>query len=103
MATQSTSGRSGHFPLDNISYDLITIIHEKSKALEAYDTYMQDVQSDQQLGQLLQEIRQQDEQCIQKLQQHLTRTLGQQGGTGQQGGQGATSGQGGNAMGTAGT
>jgi len=34
------SSRSGDFPLDNNTYNVITVIHEKSKGLEAFDQYL---------------------------------------------------------------
>lgn len=74
------TGSSGNFPLDNLTYDLVTILYEKSKGLEAYDKYMRDAQGDQECSQLLQQLRQQDEQAVQQLQQHLARLLGNQGG-----------------------
>lgn len=73
--SMSSQGGSGKFPLDNLTYDLITILHEKAKGLEAYDKYMRDAQSNQQVSQLLQQIRQQDEQQIQQLQQQLSQLL----------------------------
>jgi hypothetical protein len=76
MAMSGSGGKGGNFPLDNVTYDLVTILYEKSKGLEAYDKYMQDAQGDQQLAQLLQQIRQQDEQAIQQLQQHLMQRMG---------------------------
>jgi ferritin-like metal-binding protein YciE len=69
MAQQS-GGR-----LDNLTYDIITVIHEKSKGLEAYDRYLQDAQRDQEARQCLEEIRRSDEQHIQRLQQVLSRCL----------------------------
>ncbi len=80
MSNQGGSGSSGNFPLDNLTYDLVTILYEKSKALEAYDKYQRDAQGNQEVSQLLQQIRQQDEQHIQQVQQHLSRLLGSQGG-----------------------
>lgn len=65
----------GNFPLDNLSYDLITLIHEKSKGLEAFDKYIRDAQSDQELRGLFERIRQQDEESIRQLQQHLGRAI----------------------------
>lgn len=80
MGTQA-SGASGHkFPLDNLTYDLVTMLYEKSKGLEAMDKYVRDAQGHQEIAQLLQQIRQQDEQIIQQLQQHLGQLLGSQGG-----------------------
>lgn len=66
---------AGNFPLDNLSYNLITLIHEKSKGLEAFDKYIRDAQSDNDLRQLFERIRQQDVDAIQQLQQHLGRAI----------------------------
>jgi hypothetical protein len=77
MSTKNTG--QGNFPLENLTYDVITILYEKSKALEAYDKYLKDAQGDQQLVQVFQQIRQQDEQQIRLLQQHLGRLIGTQG------------------------
>ena len=67
-----------HYPLDNLTYDLMTIIHKKSKALEAFDQYIEDARNEEELCQLLEDIRQQDEECIRMLQPHLSRMLGEQ-------------------------
>lgn len=72
--------QSGSFALDNLTYDLITILHEKSKGLEAFDKYMRDVQNDNELRSIFEEMRNSDQQFIQRLQQHLGRRLGQQSG-----------------------
>lgn len=81
MANQGGSGSSGSFPLDNLTYDLVTILYEKSKALEAYDKYQRDAQDNQEVSQLLQQMRRQDEQHIQQLKQHLSRLLAGEDGT----------------------
>ncbi len=65
----------GNFPLDNLTFDLITILHEKSKGLEAYDKYLRDAGSDQQLRQVLERIRDEDTRHINELQQHLQRCI----------------------------
>lgn len=82
MSNQSGSSSSGRFPLDNLTYDLVTILYEKSKGLEAYDKYQRDAQGNQEISNLLQQMRQQDERFIQQLQQHLSQLLGSQGGMG---------------------
>ena len=51
----------GNFPLDDLTYDMITLLYEKSKGLQAYDKYLQDAQSSPPCMQLLQQLRQQDE------------------------------------------
>lgn len=65
----------GNYPLDNLTFDLITVLHEKSKALEAYDKYLRDAQNDQQLRQVLERVRDDDQRHVQELQQHLQRCL----------------------------
>ena len=63
------------FPLSNAAYDLIVILHEKSKALEAYDRYLNDVQHDTSLRQALIDIRHDEQRHIEKLKAHLGRLL----------------------------
>ena len=81
ISNQNASNRSGNFPLDNLCFDLITVIPEKSKALEALDKYLRDAQSDDRLRQLLEQIRQPDTEQMQQLTQHLGRLLSQQSNT----------------------
>ena len=80
MANQAQTQRRGNFPIDNLTYDLVTVLYEKSKALEAYDKYIQDAQSDQQARQLFEQMRDQDAQCVQQLTQMLGQAFGRQGG-----------------------
>jgi hypothetical protein len=75
MAQREHSSGQGSFVLDNNLYNVITILHEKSKGLEAYDKYLRDAQSDWELVSVLERIRQQDQQAIRQLQQHLFRLL----------------------------
>jgi transcription elongation factor len=70
----SSSGQ-GSFVLDNNTYNVITILHQKSKGLEAYDKYLRDAQNDGDLASILERIRQQDQQFVQQLQRHLARLL----------------------------
>jgi predicted ribosome quality control (RQC) complex YloA/Tae2 family protein len=73
-SSSSSSQSTGQGKLDNITYNVITVLHEKSKGLEAYDKYLQDVQGNDEVKQIFEEIRQQDEQSVQRLQDVL-RTL----------------------------
>jgi hypothetical protein len=73
----SRSSRSADFPLDNNTYNVITVIHEKSKGLEAFDQYLED--ADEELRDILQEIREQDTRYIEQLQDHLRRLMGGEG------------------------
>ena len=63
------------FPLSDAAYDLIVILHEKSKALKAYETYLKDVQQDTRLCQALIEIRHDEQRHIDMLKAHLPRLL----------------------------
>ncbi|MBV9280092.1 MAG: hypothetical protein JOZ41_08435 [Chloroflexi bacterium] len=76
MSTQQETVSGTGQGIDNLTYDLITVIHEKSKGLEAYDRYMQDAQGNQQVSGLFQQIRQQDQQAVQQLTQALQQVLG---------------------------
>jgi len=68
-SSQSRSARPSDFPLDNNTYNVITVIHEKSKGLEVFDQYMED--ADEELREIFQEIRDQDTRYIEQLQEHL--------------------------------
>lgn len=70
MATTRTSK-----PLDDMTYDIVSILHEKSQALEAYDDYIEDAKGDDKLIQVLQDIRRHDEDDVQKLRAELGRLL----------------------------
>jgi len=65
-------GRIGHRGnrqgrIDDVIYDVITVLHHKSQGLEAYDRYLQDAQNNDDVRDLLEEIRQQDEDAVQNL------------------------------------
>jgi rubrerythrin len=72
MATQK------HKPLDDLTYDIVTILHEKSEALEAYDAYIADAQGDPDVAKVFEEIRKHDEEDIEKLRFELGRRLGKE-------------------------
>ncbi|HVG22463.1 MAG TPA: hypothetical protein VNI02_25715 [Blastocatellia bacterium] len=88
MSSQSGSKQGGDFPLDNLTFDLITILHEKSKGIEAYQKYLDDAKGNQEIARVIEQIIQQDRQTIQQLQQHLATLLSQQGGSGRAAGGG---------------
>ncbi|HEU4409785.1 MAG TPA: hypothetical protein VFS43_31320 [Polyangiaceae bacterium] len=62
-------------PLDNLTYDLVTVLHEKCKGLEAYDKYLSDAQTNAEARQLLETIRQADVQHVQQLRDCLSKVL----------------------------
>ncbi len=65
----------GDFPLDDLTYDMVTLLYEKSKGLQAYDKYLQDAQSSPPCTQLLQQLRQQDADAVQQLQEQVKQLL----------------------------
>jgi hypothetical protein len=65
--SSSRSSGEGRFPIDNLTYDLISVIHEKSQGLEAFDRYLKDAAEDDDCRELLEEIREQDEDAIKQL------------------------------------
>jgi len=76
MAMQQETRTGAGFQIDILTYDLVTLVHEKSKGLEAFDKYMKDAQSNQRCRDLFQQIRQQDQQAVQQLAQTLKQELG---------------------------
>ena len=69
------SGQSGK--IDNVLYDVVTVLHEKSKGLEAYDKYDRDLQGNNQIKQIFDEIRRNDEQAVQRLREALSQIVGE--------------------------
>jgi len=81
QGNQSSSGQSGQGgKIDNVLYDVVTVLHEKSKGLEAYDKYDRDLQGRNEIKQIFDEIRRNDEQAVQRLQECLRQLVGGQGG-----------------------
>lgn len=66
---------SPQFPLSNAAYNVIAIIHNKSKAIDAYSKYIDDVQSDTALRQAIITIRHDEQRHIETLKAHLVRLL----------------------------
>lgn len=79
---QSQSGRSQGGKIDNVLYDVVTVLHEKSKGLEAYDKYMQDMQGNQEVRAIFEEIRRNDEEAVQRLEECLRLLVGKGGESG---------------------
>jgi hypothetical protein len=72
----STAEMGGHKPLGNLAYDLVTVLHEKAKGLEAIDQYMDDAQNDEEARRLLERIRKEDEEQIEQIKRVVVRCLG---------------------------
>ena len=71
----STSGSSQ--VISNLEYDLLTVLQNKSEALNAYDKYIQDAQSigSQPCVELFQKLQQADSQQAQEIRQHLQEVM----------------------------
>jgi hypothetical protein len=76
---QPMAGQGGN-AVDNLTYDLISVLHTKLEGLEAYKKYLQDAQGDQEALKILQQCQQQDMQLAQQLKQHLAKHLSSHGG-----------------------
>lgn len=74
-AELNASNQNASFVINNACFDVISIIHAKSKALDAYEKYFQDLMSDTQLRQILIDIRHDDQRHIVRLKNHLGRLL----------------------------
>jgi hypothetical protein len=66
--------------IDNVLYDIVTVLHEKSKGLEAFDQYESDLEDHEEISQIFQEIRSNDEQAVQRLRECLREYLNESGG-----------------------
>jgi hypothetical protein len=84
-AGQSSSQGSQGGKIDNVLYDVVTVLHEKSKGLEAYDKYDRDLQGRNEIKQIFDEIRRNDEQAVQRLQDCLRELVGESSPSGKKG------------------
>ena len=62
-------------PLDDLTYDLVTLLHEKAKALDAYEKYIEDAEIDEETRLVLQELRRQDVDAVRRLRELAARYL----------------------------
>jgi len=63
----ATSGEG----LDDLTYNVITVLHEKSKGLEAYEQYLDDASDNEEVRQIFEELRDQDLEAVSRLEQCL--------------------------------
>ncbi len=63
--------------ISNLEYDLLTVLQNKSEALQAYDKYIQNAQSigSQPCVELFQKLQQADSQQAQEIRQHLQEVM----------------------------
>ena len=53
--------------LDDLTYNVITVLHEKSKGLEAYEQYIEDASDNEEVRQIFEELRDQDQEAVSRL------------------------------------
>jgi hypothetical protein len=62
-------------PLDDLTYDVITVLQNKAKALEAYDKYIRDADEDDEAREAFEEMKRTDQEHIRILKEVLARRL----------------------------
>jgi hypothetical protein len=62
-------------PIDDLTYDVITVLQNKAKALEAYDKYIRDAELDPELKDLFEQMRAEDVAHVRVLKEALARRL----------------------------
>lgn len=62
-------------PLDDLTYDVITVLQNKAKALEAYDKYIRDADEDDEAREAFEEMKRADQEHIRILKEVLARRL----------------------------
>jgi rubrerythrin len=58
-------------PLDDLTFDILTVLQNKAKALEAYEKYLRDAEDDNELHGLFVRIRDQDAEHVRVLKEAL--------------------------------
>ncbi|CAN5560039.1 hypothetical protein BH10CYA1_BH10CYA1_25970 [soil metagenome] len=70
-----TQSLKGTYPLSNPAFNVIALLYEKSKALEAYDRYLEDLKDDKELTDLFTGMRAEETKQVEQLKNHLARLL----------------------------
>lgn len=66
---------TGYFPLSDLQFDVVMVLNEKSKALQAYDKYILDAQPCAELTELFEKIRTSDREHVEALKCYLGKCL----------------------------
>ena len=63
--------------VSDLEYDWVTVLHEKGKAIEAYDKYIEDAKAadSQPCVEMLESLKQSDTEHMQKIRQHLMEVM----------------------------
>jgi hypothetical protein len=78
-SSSGNRGRQGSVSgegLDDITYNVITVLHEKSKGLEAYEQYIEDASDNEEIRQIFEELRDQDLEAVSRLEEALRTVIG---------------------------
>jgi len=70
------NGANGRYGIDDLTYDLVTILHNKSKALEAYQRYIADARTHGDIREMLERFRREDLDQVSQLRVCLSDVLG---------------------------
>lgn len=62
--------------LDDLTYNVITVLHEKSKGLEAYEQYIEDASDNDEVREIFEELRDQDQETVTRLEECLRTLVG---------------------------
>ena len=64
-------------PISDLEYDFITVLHNKTEAIRAYDTYIKDAQqaNSQPCAELFQKMRQTEMEQVQEIRRHLQQVM----------------------------
>lgn len=75
--TQETTQTTGRYPVSNFIYDVVTLMSERSKGIEALREYIKDAQQGghNRFVQLAQKMIQQDDQTVKELEQILAENI----------------------------
>lgn len=61
-----------YYPISDLQYDIVTVVFEKSKALQAYDKYIRDAKDNEELVSAFEQIRTDDKKHVELLKKHLS-------------------------------
>jgi cytochrome P450 len=63
--------------ISDLEYDWLTVMHNKAKAMQAYDQYIQDARTanSQECADFFSQLKQTEAQQIQEIRQHLMKTM----------------------------
>lgn len=79
MKEISAMATNGTKAINDLEYDLLTVLQSKAEAVQSYNTYIQDAQQadSQPCVQLLQKLQQEDMKQVEEIRQHLQQVMQQ--------------------------